>query len=220
VTAPAFADLLAASRDKLPEPSFSRSLPAPPGSRGLVHEYEAIPGRPAAKSISTREKFEIRHGDFDQPDSLRDSIARINRIRKQSPALHSDWSLRFHPVDSDSLLCYSKQTPDLDNVIVVVINVEPYHTHSGGVDLPVESFGLDAQQPYQVHDLVIDARYLWQGRRNYVELNPQSVPAHILRIRRRVRTGKNFDYYNLSAGPRGSRWARARSTQDLPAEKQ
>jgi starch synthase (maltosyl-transferring) len=176
--------------------TLAATLGASYGIYGPAFELcENEPREPGSEEYLNSEKFEIRHWELDQPRSLRDYIARINRIRKENPALHSDWSLRFHPVDNDMLLCYSKQTPDLDNVIVVVINVEPYHTHSGWVDLPVESFGLDEQQPYQVHDLVTDARYLWQGRRNYVELNPQSVPAHILRIRRRVRTEKDFDYY-------------------------
>jgi starch synthase (maltosyl-transferring) len=63
------------------------------------------------------------------------------------------------------------------------------------VELPLEQFGLDSHQPYQLHDLLSDARYLWQGPRNYVELNPQVVPAHIFRIRRRVRSERDFEYY-------------------------
>jgi starch synthase (maltosyl-transferring) len=176
--------------------ALAATLGASYGIYGPAFELcENEPREPGSEEYLNSEKFEIRSWDLDRPDSLRDYIARINRIRKENPALHSDWSLRFHPADNDQLLCYSKQTPQLDNIIVVVVNVEPYHTHSGWVDLPVESFGLDEQQPYQVHDLLTDARYLWQGRRNYVELDPQSAPAHIFRIRRRVRTEKDFDYY-------------------------
>jgi starch synthase (maltosyl-transferring) len=36
---------------------------------------------------------------------------------------------------------------------------------------------------------------LWQGSRNYVELVPESLPAHILRLKRWVRTEQDFDYY-------------------------
>ena len=48
---------------------------------------------------------------------------------------------------------------------------------------------------YQVHDLLSDSRYLWHGPRNFVELNPSVVPAHIFRLRRRVRTERDFEYY-------------------------
>jgi starch synthase (maltosyl-transferring) len=175
---------------------LAATLGASYGIYGPAYELcENQPREAGGEEYLNSEKFEIRHWDLERGDSLRDLIARVNRIRKENAALHSDWSLRFHPVDNDQLLCYSKQTPTLDNIIVVVVNVEPHHTHSGWVEIPLEEFGLDEQQPYQVHDLLSDARYLWQGRRNYVELNPQIVPAHIFRIRRRVRTEKDFDYY-------------------------
>jgi starch synthase (maltosyl-transferring) len=93
------------------------------------------------------------------------------------------------------MLCYSKTTEDLSNVIVVVVNLDPYHTQSGWVELPLDQLGLDWHQPYQLHELLGEARYLWQGPRNYVELNPQVVPAHVFRIRRRVRTERDFEYY-------------------------
>jgi starch synthase (maltosyl-transferring) len=38
-------------------------------------------------------------------------------------------------------------------------------------------------------------RYLWQGARNYVELVPESLPTHILQVRRWVRSETDFDYY-------------------------
>ena len=61
------------------------------------------------------------------------------------------------------------------------------------MELSLETLGLDPRQPYQAHDLLSDARYLWSGTRNYVELNPQVMPAHVFRIRRRVRTERDFD---------------------------
>jgi starch synthase (maltosyl-transferring) len=140
--------------------------------------------RPGSEEYLDSEKYQIRQWDIDNPDSLRTLIARVNRIRRENPALQSDWSLRFHPVDNDQLIVYSKTTGDLANIIVVVVNLDPHHTQSGWVDLPVESFRLNPHQPYQVHDLLTDARYFWHGTHNYVELNPQMMPAHIFRIRR------------------------------------
>jgi len=151
--------------------------------------------RPGGEEYLDSEKYQIRQWDIDNPDSLRTLIARVNRIRRKNPALQSDWSLRFHPVDNDQLIVYSKTTGDLANIIVVVVNLDPHHTQSGWVDLPVELFQLDPHQPYQVHDLLTNARYFWHGTHNYVELNPQMMPAHIFRIRRLVRTERDFDYF-------------------------
>ncbi len=141
------------------------------------------------------EKYEIRYWDIKRPDSLKDFIARVNRIRRENPALQSDWSLRFYPVDNDQLICYSKHTEDLSNIILVVVNLDPHHTHGGWVELLLSTLGLDPQLPYQVHDLLSDDRYIWYGPKNFVELNPHIAPAYIFRLRRRIRTERDFDYF-------------------------
>ncbi len=141
------------------------------------------------------EKYEIKQWNLQSADSLKEFIARVNAIRRENRALQSDWSLRFHPVDNDQLICYSKSSEDLSNMILVVVNLDPHHTQAGWVEVPLEAFGLDEQQRYQVHDLLGDARYLWHGSRNFVQLDPHVVPAHIFRVRRRVRTERDFDYY-------------------------
>jgi len=141
------------------------------------------------------EKYELKHRDLDAPWSLKDFIARINRIRKQNPALQSDRNLRFHNIDNPSLICYSKATDDLSNIIIVVVNLDSFHAQTGWVDLDLNSLGLDPAHAFQVHDLLGEGRYLWQGARNYVELIPESLPAHILHVRRWVRTETDFDYY-------------------------
>jgi starch synthase (maltosyl-transferring) len=151
--------------------------------------------RPGSEEYLDSEKYQIRVWDIDRADSLKELIARINRIRKENPALQSDWSLAFHPVDNDQLIAYSKTCDDPENVILVVVNLDPHHKQSGWIELPLKSFGLDDHQEFQVHDLISGDRYLWQGSRNYVELDPQIMPAHIFRLRRRVKTEKDFDYF-------------------------
>jgi starch synthase (maltosyl-transferring) len=75
------------------------------------------------------------------------------------------------------------------------VNLDPHHKQSGWVEVPLDDFQLASYQSFQVHDLLSNARYLWQGTRNYVELNPSLLPAHIFKVRRRVRTEKDFDYF-------------------------
>jgi starch synthase (maltosyl-transferring) len=122
-------------------------------------------------------------------------IARVNTIRRENPALQSNENLHFHRTDNEQIIAYTKSTADLLNQILVVVNLDPHYSHAGWVDLPLEELGLDPHQPYQVHDLLDDTRYLWHGVRNYVELRHQGVPAHIFAIRRRLRTEHDFDYY-------------------------
>jgi len=160
--------------------------------------FELREGRarePGGEEYLDSEKYELKHWDIARPDSMRELIARVNRIRRDNPALQSDWSLRFHPIDNDQLICYSKHTEDLSNVIIVVVNLDPHYTQAGWMELPLVELGLRLEEPYQVHDVLSDARYLWYGQRNYVELNPHVVPAHIFQVRHRLRSERDFDYY-------------------------
>ena len=175
---------------------LAATLGASYGIYGPAFEIcENRPREPGSEEYLDSEKYESKNWDIARPDSLKGFVARVNRIRRENPALHSDWSLRFHQIDNEHLICYSKRTDDLSNVVLVVVNLDPHHTQSGWVEFPLQELGLDPQKPYQMHDLLSDARYLWQGSRNYVELSSQIVSAHIFRMRRRVRTEQDFDYY-------------------------
>lgn len=153
---------------------------------------QALPGR---EEYLDSEKYEIKHWDWDKPENLKDLITKINRIRKENPALQTTWNLKFYEVDNEYLLFYGKATEDLSNIILVVVNLDPFHTQSGWVTVPIHAFGIDPSQPYLVHDLLTDDKYIWQGERNYVQLNPHGLPVHIFRLRKRLKREADFDYF-------------------------
>lgn len=138
------------------------------------------------------EKYEVRHWPGTD-DDMTELIAVVNRIRRENPALQQNATLRFHETDNEQILCYSKSAGD--NVVVVVVNLDPRNTHAGWIDLDLGALGLDAERTYQVHDLLSNARHAWHGPRNYVQIHPHTVPAHLFRIRRRVRTERDFEYF-------------------------
>jgi starch synthase (maltosyl-transferring) len=106
----------------------------------------------------------------------------VNAIRKASPALHSDWGLRFHPTDNQQLIAYSKTSEDFSDIMLMVVNLDPHNTQAGWVSVAVKELKLGNAEAYQVHDLLTDARYVWHGSRNFVQLNPSILPAHIFRV--------------------------------------
>ncbi|MBV9269096.1 MAG: alpha-1,4-glucan--maltose-1-phosphate maltosyltransferase [Acidobacteriaceae bacterium] len=156
---------------------------------------EHRPLRPGSEEYLNSEKYQIRQWDLGRPDSLREFIAHVNRIRRDNPALQNDWSIDFHPIANDQLICFTKSSPDGSNLILVAINLDPHYTQSGIVDLPLNRLKIDPDRPFQAHDLLTGARYVWNGPRNYIELNPHSVPGHIFAIRHRLRTEHDFDYF-------------------------
>ena len=122
-------------------------------------------------------------------------IERVNAARRENPALQSDRVLKFFPVDNEQLIGYAKATPDRSNVVVAVVNLDPHHVQSGWIDVDLDWVGVEDGTAYQMHDLLTGARYLWNGKRNFVSLDPARVPAHIFRVRRRVHTERDFDYF-------------------------
>jgi starch synthase (maltosyl-transferring) len=175
---------------------LAATLGASYGIYGPAFELcENRPREAGGEEYLDSEKYEIRHWDLDAAQSLKPLIARVNRIRRENPALQSDHSLRFHPVDNEQILCYSKRTADRSNVMLVAVNLDPHHAHSGWVELNLAELGLAPGEPVQMHDLLSDARYLWHSARNFLELDPQVIPAHIFRLRRKIRTERDFDYF-------------------------
>jgi starch synthase (maltosyl-transferring) len=159
--------------------------------------FELMDDRPreaGSEEYLDSEKYQIRRWNREDPASLREFIALVNRIRRENAPLQSDRGLKFHVTDNDTLLAYSKTKADGDSVLVVA-NVDPHHTQAGWLQLDLQALGLPESGPFQVHDLLSGARFLWQGPRNYVSLDPTHSPAHIFRIRRRVRSEKDFDYF-------------------------
>ena len=154
-------------------------------------EQPLAPGR---EEYLDSEKYEIRRWDLERPDSLREVITLVNRIRREHPALQRNDTLQFHPTDNDQLIAYTKRDESGD-VVLTVVNLDPHHTQSGWVDLQIQDLGIDPHEVFQVHDLLGGGHYLWSGYRNFVQLDPQAMPAHIFHVRRHVRTEQDFDYF-------------------------
>jgi starch synthase (maltosyl-transferring) len=141
------------------------------------------------------EKFQRRVWDRSRPDSLAEFIAALNRARRANPALQSDAGLRFLEVDNEQLIAYAKVTPDQSNMIVCVVNLDPQHTQSGWVELDLDAFGLQPHQAFQMHDLISDSHFLWHDARNFVSLDPQRCPVHVMQLRAHLRRENDFDYF-------------------------
>jgi starch synthase (maltosyl-transferring) len=175
---------------------LAATLSANYGIYGPTFELmESTPREPGSEEYLDSEKYQLRYWTLDRPDSLRSLIARMNSIRRANAALQSDATLRFCTLDNEELIGYLKSDASSDNVIIVVVNLDPHHVQSGWIELDLKLLGLDESTPYQVHDLLSDQRYQWRGRRNYVMLDPARMPAHVLKLRRYLRTEHDFDYF-------------------------
>jgi len=144
-------------------------------------ESKALPGR---EEYLDSEKYQFKERDWNAPGNIKHWITRINKIRRENRALQMYTNLRFYRADNDAILCYGKMTPARDNIILVVVNLDPFRKQNSFVHVPIEEFGQMESNEYQVHDLLSDARYIWRGGQNYVELDPEIQPAHVFLVRR------------------------------------
>ena len=108
----------------------------------------------------------------------------LNQIRRANPALQTNRALHFHSVDNPNLICYSKSTRGFENTILVVVNLDPFHTQTGWTDLHVERLGLSASESFLVEDLSERGAVHVARPRNYISLRSDVQPAHVFRIAR------------------------------------
>ena len=159
---------------------------------------EHVPREAGSEEYLDSEKYQVRTWHTDPQKSIAPVIAQMNRIRSARPALRNNRSLRFHLVNNERLIAYSKSAPLEDGTterILVVVNLDSEHRHSGFVELPLFDWGIDPEETFQVHDLLSGARYFWRGWRNYVELDPGQIPAHIFIVKPNVRSVHDFEYF-------------------------
>ncbi|MFH1790609.1 MAG: alpha-1,4-glucan--maltose-1-phosphate maltosyltransferase [Candidatus Omnitrophota bacterium] len=140
---------------------------------------EALPGK---EEYLDSEKYEVRHWDRNGAGNIRKIIEKLNRIRRANASLQATNNFRLCETDNDYIFAYLKTTPDVSNVILAVVNMDPLYTQSGWVKLPISELGIEPYGAFMVHDLLNDNKYVWQGEKNYVELNPSITAAHVFLV--------------------------------------
>ncbi len=164
------------------------------GVYGPAYELqEKLPREPGSEEYLDSEKYQLRHWDLERADSLAGLMTQLNAIRRASPALQRNDNLRFLQIDNEQMIAWLKESGD--EVVVCVVNLDPHHPQSGWLELDAQALGIEPDAQYQMHDLLTDERYVWQGPRNFVLLDPARMPAHVLRLRRRVRREQDFDTF-------------------------
>ena len=154
---------------------------------GIYNGFELVENRARGDAGTTEiyqdsEMYAHKVWDWGRPGNIVDDVTRINRVRHQNPALQLYDNLRFYASDNDQLLVYGKATPDRSNIVVCVVNLDPFWPQSGWLEVPLWEWGIGGDQPYIMHDLLTGDRFTWHGSWNWVRLDPNFQPAHIFRV--------------------------------------
>lgn len=151
------------------------------GVYGPVYEFVINKPHEAKEEYADNEKYEIKHWDWDKYSRVKEIIARINKIRRENRALQATANIVFVPTSNDQIICYGKADVERENIIITVVNLDPYHTQGAHVNLPLEKLGIE-ERPYRLQDMLSGSKYTWHEEWNYVELNPYMMPAHVFKI--------------------------------------
>ncbi len=147
--------------------------------------YEHVAVKPGSEEYLDSEKFQIRVRDWDgaaaRGETLAPYLTRLNQVREAHPALQRLRNLHVHSSDDDAVLVYSKQ--EGDDLVVVVINLDPYAAHTTTAHLDLPALGMEWHDRFVVHDEITGQDWEW-GAHNYVHLDPHHEPAHVLVVRR------------------------------------
>jgi starch synthase (maltosyl-transferring) len=154
------------------------------GIYGPAYELmERTPRTPGSEEYLDSEKYQIRNWNLSRPDSLCREIGQINAARRSHAALQPGSELRFLHTDNPQLLAYARRSADGRSRVIVVVNLDPHHAQSGWLHVESAWLGLDPSSTFVVDDVLGATDYTWHEGGNFVILDPNHLPAHLLVVR-------------------------------------
>lgn len=182
-------DILPKSLQHKPESAFmirlilAATLSSNYGIYGPVYEFGLNIPHPDREEYIDSEKYQIHFWDWEEKTPLKDLITFVNQIRKENAALQTTWHIEFGQSDNDQLLAYARMDETFSNKLLIVVNLDPYHTQWGWIEIPRSFLNIKEGENFEVQDLLSGNIYQWSGGWNYVSLDPAAIPAHIFLIR-------------------------------------
>ncbi|MFW6775527.1 alpha-1,4-glucan--maltose-1-phosphate maltosyltransferase [Nocardioides sp. CPCC 205120] len=153
--------------------------------------YEHVAVKPGSEEYLDSEKYQVRIRDWDRAEAegrtLTPYLTRLNELRREHRALQLLRNITIHHSDDENVIVYSKRAPGAgpdgtDDVVIVVINLDPHATRETTVHLDMPSLGLEWAEAFEVTDAFTGDTWTWREH-DYVRLDPSHEPAHVLTVR-------------------------------------
>lgn len=160
------------------------------GIYGPAFEQLVSDGFPGKEDYKDSEKYEIKPWDRKKEGTIVETITLVNKLRNEEKAFQSTSNIEFFDIDNEQLLAYGKA-----GAFIIIVNLDLYNTQSGFLNIPLARLGIPENSPFLVEDILSRERYIWQGSRSFIKINPQLMPAHIFKVHPKMRNENNFDYY-------------------------
>jgi starch synthase (maltosyl-transferring) len=154
------------------------------GLWGMYNGFEVCDARslPAREEYLDSEKYQLRRWDRMTPGNIVAEITKLNRIRRENPALQSHLGLAFLNCGNERMLCYRKATPAHDNVVLIIVSLDPHAPQEAAFEVPLWEFGIPDHGAVAVEDLMHETGGRWTGKLQHIRLDPAYLPFGIWRI--------------------------------------
>ncbi len=155
-------------------------------SWGIYSGFELCEGTPlpGREEYLDSEKYELKARDWNRPGNIKAFISRLNRIRRDHPALQTYANIEFVPSENDRILAYRKWSHDASDQMLVVVNLNPEHRQESLLHLPLARMGLGGGAEFTVEDVLFEESYTWRDSTNFVALDPRTKPVHLFHVRK------------------------------------
>jgi starch synthase (maltosyl-transferring) len=140
---------------------------------GIYSGYELaenVPVKEGSEEYLDSEKYQVRQRDWDDPASLAPEIARINRLRRENPALQVADNIRFHPSGNERVLFYTKLS--WGNDLVLAATTDWAEPQEAVLELPLAALGFEPGADVTLEDLSTGRRETWEGGVRRVAFDP------------------------------------------------
>jgi starch synthase (maltosyl-transferring) len=144
-----------------------------------ICEAAPLPGR---EEYLDSEKYEIRARDFDAPGNISDHIRRLNTIRNEHAALQTQRNILLLNAWNENVIAYTRLSPDHDEAIMVLVNLDPHNRQECAYEAPLWEFGLPDHAAIEVDDLLFGGRFTLYGKSHQIALDPKHNPVVIWRL--------------------------------------
>ena len=143
-------------------------------------EADPYPGK---EEYLNSEKYELKAWDYHAPGNIREHIIKLNQIRRDNPALWDFRNVTFTGAHNDQIIGYAKTTPDGDNCIFVLVNLDPRNRQECTYEVPLWLLGEPDDGAVEVEDLLLGYRFELRGKSHRIALDPAERSAVVWRLR-------------------------------------
>ncbi len=128
------------------------------------------------------EKYMVRHYDWSYRNKITEAYQKLNRARRENPALQQMNNIIFTGSNNGSFLSYVKWNDDRTNFIWTIVNFDPHNTQATWVNVPREQLGITGRVNLGLTDIFTGQTFYWKEEANFVQLDPGYWPAHVLKV--------------------------------------